>query len=459
MSSEGWVLVATLFASGEGTESLSHSFSAWGLVAALFLVALNGFFVAAEFALVKVRNTQLEPKKDTQRGRLAISMVENIDAYLSACQLGITLASLALGWIGEPAFAGIVTPVVRFLGFPEPWIRPIGIAAAFATITVLHIVIGEQAPKSLAIRKPSRTSLAVSIPLYIFYKLTYPAIWMLNSMANGFLRLVGIKPVMEGALAPSEEEIRSILASDLESKLPADKRELLDNVFELSDRVARQVMVPRSEVIYLDVEKSMEENLKVARETGHTRFPLCKGDLDHVLGLVHIKDLFRADSFPAALEEVRRDTFFVPETLSLDELLRRMRSARIHMAAVLDEYGGISGIVTLENIIEEIVGEIQDEFDYERPEVIRVSEGVYHVLGSTLIQDLEDELEIELGGTEREEDTVAGIVLSEIGRRARIGDKISVGPLQLEVREVDHNRITSLRATLIESDHAQAAEA
>jgi CBS domain containing-hemolysin-like protein len=434
--------------------------AAWGVLAlALALVLLNGFFVAAEFALVKVRATHLEADKETRRGRLALSMIDNLDGYLSASQLGITLSSLGLGWIGEPAFAWLLEPLLRAVNAPEQLLRPVSLVTAFATITLLHVVIGEQAPRSLAIRKPRRTAMTASIPLYLFYKITYPAIWLLNGLSNQFLRLVGIEPPRGHELAPSEEEIRSILASDEQSKITPEKRELLDNVFELSDRIARQVMVPRSEVVYLDVDLPMEENLQRARESGHTRFPLCQGDLDHIIGLVHIKDLFRAVSPPRSLLDVRRDTFFVPETLSLDSLLRRMRSARIHMCAVLDEYGGISGIVTLENIIEEIVGEIQDEFDYERPDVIRVAEGTYQVLGSTLIQDLEDELEVELGAEEREEDTVAGIVLSEIGRRARVGDRVTVGPLTLEVREVDHNRITSLRATVVESEPPQVVEA
>jgi CBS domain containing-hemolysin-like protein len=414
-----------------------------GMALALLLVGLNGFFVAAEFALVKVRSTQVDAHLDTRRGRIARHMLDHLDAYLSACQLGITLASLALGWVGEPAVAHTLEPAFAALGLPDAWLHTVSLVLAFALITVLHIVLGEQAPKVFAIRKPEPTSLWVAMPLFVFYKVSYPAIWLLNRLANATLRLVGLEPVGEGE-AHEEEEIRRLLASHQESRLPEHKRELLDNIFELSHRVARQVMVPRAEVVFLDTLAPIEESLAIARKTGHTRFPLCEGDLDRTVGLVHIKDLFRAAQAPKRLDEVRREIFFIPETLSLERLLRRMRHEHLHMAAVLDEYGGVSGIVTLENVIEEIVGEIQDEFDAERPELVKISEGVYQILGSMLIQDLEDELEVDLGD-ERDEDTLAGVALSELGRRARVGDRVTFGPLELEVLEVDRNRILSLR--------------
>jgi CBS domain containing-hemolysin-like protein len=424
---------------------------AWALLLGLFFVLLNAFFVAAEFALVKVRPTQLEPwaEKGDRRGRLAKSMHEHLDVYLSACQVGITLASLALGWIGEPAFAWMLDPLLARLPLSPALQHTVSLTAAFLTITVLHIVVGEMAPKSLAIRKPEPTTLWVAVPLFVFYKVTFPLIWVLNHAANGLLRLIGIQPVSEAELAHSEEEIRRLLASDTESDLSAHKREMLDNIFELSDRSARQIMVPRSDVVYMAVESSLEQNLETARGSGHTRFPLCAVDLDHVVGLVHIKDLFRADEPPESLEEVKRPISFVPETLSAERLLRRMRHERVHMAAVLDEFGGVSGIVTLENVIEEIVGEIQDEFDFERPELIALGPLSYQVSGSMLVADLEDELDLEL--SDRDEDTIAGVVLSELGRRAREGDSIEIGLLHIQVREIDGNRIRTLCLTLPET--------
>jgi CBS domain containing-hemolysin-like protein len=417
-----------------------------GVLLALFFVFLNGFFVAAEFALVKVRGTQLDPlvAQGDRRATIARHMVTHLDAYLSATQLGITLASLALGWIGEPAFGHLVEPLVRLIpGASDATVRTAGLLTSFLIITILHIVLGELAPKSFAIRKPKVSSLMAAYPLYFFYKMTFPAIWLLNHAANAFLKIFGVEPVSEGEMGHSEEEVRLLLASSQATDVSEEKRELLDNVFELSHRTARQVMVPRGEVVFLSTEDSLDENLKLARESGHTRFPLCEGGLDQVVGLVHIKDLFRYAPAEASLEAVRRDMPFLPETLTLDRLLARLRHEKVHMAAVLDEYGGVSGIVTLENVIEEIVGPIQDEFDAERPEIIQRAANLYEISGAMLIKDLEDELGLEV--SHRHEDTIAGVVLSGLGRRARLGDETQVGPLTLRVVEVDGNRIQTLR--------------
>lgn len=422
----------------------------WGLLLGLLLVALNGFFVAAEFALVKVRPTQLDPyvAEGNRRARLARHMLRHLDAYLSASQLGITLASLALGWVGEPAFAWIVRPLVESLAGPgkEPLVHSVSATVSFLAIMILHIVLGEQAPKTVAIRKAERMSLFIALPLYAFYKVTYPAIWLLNRAANGLLRLVRIAPVSEGELAQDEEELRLLLASTHASRLPTEKRELLDNIFELSHRLARQIMVPRQDVVYLSTTRSLAENLRIARRSGHTRFPLCEGDLDHVVGLIHIKDLFRRERPLTSLKDVAREIAFVPETLTLDRLLQRMRTERFHMAAVIDEYGGISGVVTLESVIEEIVGSIQDEFDVETPELTARGEGVWEVSGGMLVEDLEDALGIEL--SERDEDTIGGVVLSELGRNPAEGDRVALGPVTIEVLEVQHNRVNTVRVTV-----------
>ncbi|MFQ5526910.1 MAG: hemolysin family protein [Thermoanaerobaculia bacterium] len=416
-----------------------------GLSLGLFLVLLNGFFVAAEFALVKLRPTQLAPdvRRGERRAKVARHMLVHLDAYLSATQLGITLASLALGWIGEPAFAWLLEPLImRIPGATPTLVHSISIGSAFLVITILHIVLGELAPKSLAIRKPKPTGLWVAIPLFLFYKATYPAIWILNHAANWILRLVGVEPVHGEEMSHDEEELRLLLASTSSARMTGQKRRILDNVFTFAGRPARKIMVPRRDVVYLSTERSMDENISLARRTGHTRFPLCEGDLDNILGLVHIKDVFRADPTPASLTQVRREILFVPETLTLDRLLRRMREKKIHLAAVLDEYGGVSGIVSLENVLEEIVGEIQDEFDREAPEIVQVGPDRYEVVGSTPVEDLEKALDVEF--SERDEDTVAGVVLSELGRRPTPGDAVRLGPLELRVAEVRGNRILAL---------------
>jgi magnesium and cobalt exporter, CNNM family len=423
--------------------------SGWALFFALLLVALNGFFVAAEFALVKVRPTQLEPQASEGRRRATVArhMVRHLDAYLSATQLGITLASLALGWIGEGAFAWIVRPLLApFAGDNPALVHSVSLTASFLVITILHIVLGELAPKSIAIRNPEGTSLLVSLPLFLFYRITYPAIWVLNHTANALLKLVGIAPASEAEIAHDEEELRLLLASGPAEQLSTQKRELLDNIFELSHRMARQVMLPRQDVVYLSTTRPLQENLRIARRTGHTRFPLCEGDLDHVVGLIHIKDLFRRERPLASLTEVARPIAFVPETLQLDRLLKRMRAERFHLAAVIDEYGGVSGVVTLENVIEEIVGSIQDEFDVEKPELQERGEGVYEVSGGMLVEDLEQALGIEF--SERDEDTIGGVVLSELGRNPAEGDRVELGPVTIEVLEVQHNRVNTVRVTV-----------
>jgi CBS domain containing-hemolysin-like protein len=415
-----------------------------GLLLGLFLVALNGFFVAAEFAIVKVRPTQLDPyvARGERRGKVARHMVRHLDAYLSSTQLGITLASLALGWIGEPAFAWLLEPVLGLLpGLSPALSHSISLTAAFLTITVLHIVLGELAPKSVAIRKPEGTSLWVALPLFVFYKATYPAIWVLNHAANAVLAAVGIEPVAEAELAHDEGELRLLLASSDSSRLSSQKRRLLGNVFGLSDHTARQIMVPRADVVYLSTDRDLDQNLALARSSGHTRFPLVRGALDRVIGLVHIKDLFQRPDI-TDLEAVRREIGFVPETLRLDRLLKRMRLDQLHMCAVLDEYGGVSGIVTLENVIEEIVGEIQDEFDEELPELVKRGENLYQVAGAMLVDELETALGVEF--SDRDEDTIGGVVLSEIGRSPRAGDRAELPPLKLEVMRVEGNRIREL---------------
>lgn len=419
-----------------------------GLALGVFLVFLNGFFVAAEFALVKLRPTQLGPDlvAGQRRARIAKHMLSHLDAYLSATQLGITLASLALGWIGEPAFVWLLEPLVeRIPGSTPALVHSISLGSAFLVITVLHIVLGEVAPKSLAIRRPKATGLWISIPLFLFYKATFPAIWILNHLANWILRLFGVEPVDGEEISHDEEELRSLLASTSDDRVSRQKRRILDNVFTFSRMPARKIMLPRRDVVYMSTERSVDENIELARKSGHTRFPLCEGDLDHILGLVHIKDVFRASPAPVSLTEIRREILFVPETLPLDRLLRRMRHEKVHLAAVLDEYGGVSGIVSLENVIEELVGEIQDEFDRESPEIVRNANGSYSVAGSALVEDLEHALGVEF--SDRDEDTVAGVVLSELGRRPVSGDTVRLGPLELRVAEVRGNRIHALEVS------------
>ncbi|MGA7616020.1 MAG: hemolysin family protein, partial [Thermoanaerobaculia bacterium] len=272
--------------------------SAWYLVLAFFFVLANGYFVAAEFAIVKVRPTQLTElaAKNDPRAKMALRLTRRLDVYLSATQLGITLASLALGWIGEPAFASLLVPwFVRLGAFAVPVAHSIAASVAFLIITVLHIVFGELAPKSLAIQKPVSSALWIAHPLHAFYVVMYPAIFVLNSFSNLVLRTIGIRPASEAEVAHSQEELRLILAhSEQAGILSEPNLEIIEGVFQFSRRTARQIMVPRTDVVILSVTRSIEENLDTILKTGHTRYPLCNGDLDHVVGIIHVKDLFLA---------------------------------------------------------------------------------------------------------------------------------------------------------------------
>ena len=419
---------------------------------ALFLVLLNGFFVNAEFSIVKVRETRLrELKRRGHRGASrALKIVRNMDEYLSATQLGITLASLGLGWIGEPAFSAIFEPILSRFGLEGQLALRHTLAAgtAFMLITFLHIVLGELAPKSLAIQQPERSVLWTGAPLVWFYRVSYPFIWFLNGAANLFLRTVGIQPTGEAELAHSEEELRMLLSRSGDGVLDQEKKRLLMKVFSFAQRSVRQVMVASLEVRYLDIQNSVEENLNIVFRQKHTRYPLCDGGLDRVLGLIHVKDLFwnYKELGPGfQWKTVRRPTLYVPESKRIDTLLAEFRKTQIHMAIVVDEFGTTIGIVTLEDVLEELVGEIQDEFDLESPPaMVRRSEvGSHLVNGRALVEVVEEKLEITLDDDEN--DTIAGHVMMVLGRTAQIGDELEVaGKYNVRVVGIKGHQITDL---------------
>jgi CBS domain containing-hemolysin-like protein len=409
----------------------------WLLLLAFLFVLANGFFVAAEFAIVKVRATQITELADqgSVRAKMAKKLIRHLDAYLSATQLGITLASLALGWIGEPAFHHLIQPLFTRFEVSPSMATKISATVAFVIISALHIVLGELAPKSVAIQKPVGTTLWTAHLLHGFYLITFPAIWMLNGISRAILRLFGIHSAGEHAeMAHSPEELRLILASSEKAGiLSEENREIIEGVFQFSKRTARQIMVPRTDVVVLSTTRSIEENLETIRTTRHTRYPLCDGSLDQTVGLIHVKDLMLAQlrGPGRTLQELKRDVLFVPENSTVESLLSQFIESKTHMAIVLDEYGGASGIVSLENITEELFGQIQDEFDRERPEIEPLGNGRYRVRGDYLIEDLADRLKIDLG--EPEEETVGGYVAARLGREVKPGDKVELGDLAISV--------------------------
>jgi CBS domain containing-hemolysin-like protein len=421
------------------------------LIFAIFLVFLNAFFVTAEFAIVKVRATRVqELAQEGARGTAAAQeALRKLDSYLSATQLGITLASLGLGWIGEPAFARVIGPVLGALGIWSPAIvHSIALTAAFAVITFLHIVLGELAPKTVAIRYPEMVVLTVAPPLRLFHRLFYPVLRLLDASSRTFLRLFGVVPTTQRELGHSEEELRLLLAeSHRTGTLSASKRKLLENVFDYTRRSAKHIMVPRAEIVYLSLQHPLAENLDIIRQSQHTRYPLCEADIDHVLGMIHAKDLFRPTEGlreAADLLRVKREILFVPETRPLELLQRDFQQRRVHMAVVVDEYGGTSGLVTLEDILEEIVGEIQDEFDAEPPKMEATPEG-YVVDGLVLLEDIAERLGVAL--PHHESNTLGGFVIACLGRIARLGDLVMLDGYDVKVIEMKGRRVSKLLLT------------
>jgi len=423
------------------------------IAAVATLVLLNGFFVAAEFALVKVRDTQLEPYvlKGYRRAKVARRTLHNLDAALSATQLGITLTSLGLGWIGEPVFAALLHPVLVAFQVESPQLRhTLSVAIGFSIITFLHIVAGELAPKSLAIRKSLATSLWVAVPLDWFYKASFPVIWTLNQAANWLLRRIGIQPITEGELVHSEEELRLILGASQEKAGGLTLgRDIVLNALDLRRRRVRDVMRPRHEIVMLDTEASIAECLDVAEKTRYSRFPLGEGgDPDRTLGVIHIKDLYAARLKARGGRELlpfAKKLIYIPETAHLERLLKMFLDRKLHLAIVVDEYGATVGMVTLENILEELVGQIQDEFDQENPLLVRVNENTWELLGALPLHELEEVV----GESLQEEGltTLSGWVTHRLGGFPKTGDVIPVGRYSLQVEDMTGLRVARVKLT------------
>jgi CBS domain containing-hemolysin-like protein len=418
------------------------------LAVILGLVALNAFFVASEFAIVKVRNSQLDALEDegNVKAVFAKHVRGHLDAYLSATQLGITLASLALGWIGEQFLAHMLEPAFLLMNVhSHALVSTISITLAFIGITFLHIVFGELAPKYLAIGNPISITLMLARPLGAFYILFKPAIWILNKSSNFFLqKLLRIKPVAGSELAHSEEELRLILdESEKSDEVSELGRDLLVNALDLRQRVVRDIMTPRGEVVFLDLELSFEENVKTALESRHTRFPLCRGHLDNAVGLIHIKELMPMMRDPQPdLLRIKRELIPVPEMMSLEKLLNLFLTRHAHLAIVVDEYGGTVGMVTLENVLEEIVGDIQDEFDSEKAEFRKINENEFSVDGALGLYELRDLAGLELESADVS--TIGGYVTHLLGHLPKQGEHVRINDYVVTISQTDGRRVGQL---------------
>lgn len=422
------------------------------LAAAGLLVLINGFFVAAEFALVKIRPSRVDTLVKEQKpfAKTFQWLVQRLDASLSACQLGITMASLALGWIGEPAIAHLFKPVFPLVGIDSPGlVHGISFIIAFSLITSAHLVIGEQAPKIFAIRRPELLGLWCAVPLKIFFHAAYPFLAALNWASALLLRLLGVRSKTDES-HHTEEELRLLLEqARMHGELSRSEHELLNAVFEFDDLLAKQIMVPRGEIIALDLGRPLGENLELVKRTHHTRYPLCRGSLDDIVGVVHIKDLFGLDANSSEkLFSLKRPPQRVPRSMTISRILGLFKATRQHMAFVINEHDTIVGMVTLENVLEQIVGSVQDEFDDEPEDIVPHGRRTYLVLGATPIGRVEKRLKVDFG--DHEADTMSGLLVERLGRFPAEGDVVQWRHVKAKVLEVRASRAERLQIELSE---------
>lgn len=418
------------------------------ITAALILVLVNGFFVAVEFALVKLREGQLDDLIRKQRpfAKTALWLKRRLDASLSACQLGITMASLGLGWIGEPAIAHLLRPMLVAIGIETDfWLHGIAFFIAFTLITAAHLVIGEQTPKIYALRRPETVALICAMPLKAFYYISYPLMAALNASTSFLLTLAGIDPETSHQEIPTEGELRTLLQqARTHGHLSRSEHRLISAVLEFDDIVCRKVMQPRIDVVFLDIDHTIEENLTLVLKDTHSRYPVCQGSLDNVLGIVHIKDLISLsndDTFD--LRSILRPSQFVPETIPVSRLLRQFQASHQHMAFVVDEYGVTVGVVTLEDVIEQIVGPVEDEFDEIVPLITPESERSFVVLGSTPVETVNRALNLKLDA--KLADTFSGYLMSSSEKVLASGDSITLPGGKAEVLDVEGRRAKKIR--------------
>ena len=423
-----------------------------------FLVFLNGFFVAAEFALVKVRASQIEIKAKTgsRVAKIAKHMTQHLDGYLAATQLGITLASLGLGWVGEEVMTDIVTRFFNLLNIDTTTAvaTNIGHVLAFAIITVLHIVFGELAPKSLAIQRPIGTTMGIALPLHFFYLVFRPFIWLLNGFANFILKLLGISTIGGHEAHHSSEELQYLLDQGKESgALENNEHELIKNVFDFNERVVKNIMVPRTKISGIELNTPHREVLEIIIHEGYSRIPVYDETIDKIVGIVHAKDILPllADNKECILKDIIRKPYFIPETKKINDLLSELQLKRIQIAIVLDEFGGTAGMVTLEDIVEELVGEIQDEYDEEKPIVDKVSNTEFIIDAIASIYDVNEYLPHDLP-EDGDYDTVAGLVSEIFGKIPEVGEAREYNGYNITILKKADQNVESVKLELVIND-------
>lgn len=432
------------------------------LILVLILIAATAFFVAAEFAIVKVRSSRIEQliQEGNKRAAAARKVIHNLDGYLSACQLGITLTALALGWLGKPAVADVIEPVIVYAGLPEPVAGGLSFVIGFATISFLHVVVGELAPKTLAIQRAEQVAMWVSSPLIWFYRILYPPIWLLNGSARLVIKLMGLHAVSERHQVHSEEEIRMILLQSHEGgEITQSELNLARKSLQFADRVAGEIMVPRRDMVCLYTNLSWEENLSIITEEKYARYPVCDFDKDSIIGYINTKDIcFSGQTnltiipMEGFLKQALRKVMEVTELTSIDEILKKMQKNQVQLAVVLDEYGGTAGLLTIEDILEEIVGEIQDEHDQERSGIEKLGNGGYSLDARLPIADfnLEFNQSLKAEGVF----TLGGWFLDKSHKSPELGQSVMSGNLRFTITEHERNTIRRLKLDFLKKENS-----
>jgi CBS domain containing-hemolysin-like protein len=425
------------------------------LVFIAILIALTAFFVTSEFAIVKIRSSRIDQliEEGNKNAIAAKKVISNLDEYLSACQLGITITALGLGWLGEPTIEHLLRPVINSFGLPSSISHIISFSIAFAFITFLHVVVGELAPKTLAIQKAEAVTLLTTRPLIWFYRVMYPIIWALNGSARLLTSMFGLKPASEHELAHSEEELRIILSESYESgEINQSEFKYVNKIFEFDNRIAKEIMVPRTEIVSLSKDDTLEDFLQIVQEEKFTRYPIIDGDKDHIIGMVNIKEvmtdlIMNRELSSSTLESYIRPIIRVIDSIPIHELLLKMQKERIHMAILMDEYGGTSGLVTVEDIIEEIVGEIRDEFDMDEvPMVRKTQEGQYIIDSKVLVGEVNDLLGTDIN--DEDVDTIGGWILTE-NYEAKQGDIIEHEKYRFKILDMEEHHIKYIEVTAV----------
>ena len=429
------------------------------LVFNLFLIAFllfsNGFFVAAEFAMVKVRKTRIEQlvKEGNFNAKIALEAIKDLDKFIAAVQLGVTISSIGLGWVGEGTLARIIEPIFEFLpGVSQTIaIHTVSVSLAFALITFLHVVLGELIPKSIALEYTEKTALIIARPMQAITFVFNPFIWMLNGFGNWLLKLMNIPHSHKSSLVHSSEELDMLVdASYNGGVLNETEKDMLHNVFKFSDLTAKQVMVPRTDMVCVSIDTSLEDINKLAAENQYTRYPVYEGDIDHITGLIHVKDLYKLslNDTTCPIERIQRDVLLVPETITMDNLVLEFKKRKGQMAIVVDEFGGTSGLITLEDVIEEIFGDVQDEFDEEEeeePNIKEISPNTYVANAMMRLDEMAEFFSIDESEIDDEDvDTIGGLVVKLLGRLAAVNDSVTHHGLTFIVKEIDGARITRL---------------